>query len=434
MKKIKKFKKILLTLMITFVTLVMNFLGLANSVYATDLGKNIQLQNEGDCGALLKYDGIQLITAYVTYTSSNGNVYPAYCLNRNLKGVGSVDAYAVATNNYVTDIGLWRRIINGYPYKTIQELGCATREEAFAATKQAIYCYIHGNNPDLYEGIGEAGARTLNALKMIVANAQNSNETKLETSINIDKTISNWEQDKINKNYVSKTYSVNANADFKKYVISISKTGNVELPEGIKITNTNNEEKTEFNKGEKFKVLIPISSLKSEGTFNLNVKSEIKTKPIIYGTAPNSSLQDYALTGFEYEDGEGNIEDEYLKNDTKIVIHKQDKNTKKPLEGVCFNLLNDKKETIKTGLKTDKNGQIQVKNLIPGKYYLVETSTLEGYEKFEEKIEIEVALNEKVDITVNNTKEIKKEVEKPKEIEVKQEVKHETKKLPKTGM
>ena len=393
----KKLKKIIITLMITFVTLAMNFLGLANSVYAADLGKNIQLQNEGDCGALLKYDGIQLITAYVTYRSGDGKVYPAYCLNRNLKGVGTVDAYAVAANNYVTDVGLWRRIINGYPYKTIQELGCATKEEAFSATKQAIYCYIHGNNPDLYEGIGEAGARTLNALKMIVTNAQNSNETKLETSINIDKSVSTWKLDDIDKKYVSKKYSVKANSDFKKYMISISKSGNVDLPQGIKITDLKNKEKTEFSKGENFKILIPISSLKDDGTFKLNVKSELKTKPIIYGTAPNSSLQDYALTMFEYENSEGNVEDNYL---------------------------------VKKDLKTDKNGEIQIKNIMPGKYYLIETNTLKGYEKYEEKIEIEVALNEKVNITVNNIKEVKKEVEKPKEVEVKQVAK----KLPKTGM
>ena len=41
----KRFKKIVLTLMTMFVTLAMNFLGLANSVYATELGGNIQLQN-----------------------------------------------------------------------------------------------------------------------------------------------------------------------------------------------------------------------------------------------------------------------------------------------------------------------------------------------------------------------------------------------------
>ena len=430
----KKLKKIFLILMTIIATLAMNFLGLANSVCAADLGGNIQLQNEGDCGELLIYNGVQVVTAYVTYTSSNGNTYPAYCLNRDLKGVGMVDAYAVSANNYVTDMGLWRTIINGYPYKTIEELGCANKYEAFSATKQAIYCYIHGNDVNDYEGIGEAGERTVNALRMIVANAQNSAETKLETSINIDKTASNWEQDSYDKNYLSKTYSVSANADFVKYNISIEKAGDKELPKGIKITNTKNEEKTEFSKGESFKVLIPITSLKEDGTFKLNVNSEIKTKPIIYGTAPDASLQDYALTAFEYENGEGNVEDNYLKNDTKIVVHKQDKSTKILLEGVTFNLLNDKKEVVKQDLKTDKNGEIKIKNLIPGKYYLVETKTLEGYEKIEEEIEINVKLNEKYDVTVNNTKEVKKEVEKTVEKPVEEVAKPVVKKLPKTGM
>ena len=422
----KKFKKIILSLMTMIITLAMNFLGLANSVCAADLGGNIQLQNEGDCGELLIYNGVQVVTAYVTYTSSNGNTYPAYCLNRNLKGVGTVDAYAVSANNYVTDKGLWRTIINGYPYKTIEELGCANKYEAFSATKQAIYCYIHGNDVNDYEGIGVAGERTVNALRTIVANAQNSAETKLETSISIDKKASNWEQDSIDKKYLSKTYSVSANADFVKYYISIEKAGDKELPKGIKITNSKNEDKTELLKGESFKVLIPITSLKEDGTFKLNVKSDIKTKPIIYGTAPDASLQDYALTAFEYENGEGNVEDMYLKNDTKIVVHKQEKNTKTPLEGVTFNLLNNKKEVVKQDLKTDKNGEIQIKNLIPGKYYLVEINALEGYEKYDEEIEINVKLNEKYDVTVNNTKEVKKEVE-----EVAKPV---VKKLPKTGI
>jgi len=97
-------------------------------------------------------------------------------------------------------------------------------------------------------------------------------------------------------------------------------------------------------------------------------------------------------------------------------------------------------------LKTDKNGEIQVKNLLPGKYYLVETKTLTGYEKYDEQIEIQVGLNEKYDVTVNNIKEVKKEVEKPKEEEkTKEEEKPKeveqpkeenpvVKKLPKTGM
>ena len=76
--------------------------------------------------------------------------------------------------------------------------------------------------------------------------------------------------------------------------------------------------------------------------------------------------------------------------------------------------------------------------MVPGKYYLVETKTLEGYEKIEEPIEVSVKLNEKYNVTVNNAKEVKKEVEKPKiEVEKTEEevsVQPVVKKLPKTGM
>lgn len=58
--------------------------------------------------------------------------------------------------NLITDVKLWRLVVNGYPYKTIGELGCANKEEAFTATKHAIYSYIHGNNPNDYTAIGEA--------------------------------------------------------------------------------------------------------------------------------------------------------------------------------------------------------------------------------------------------------------------------------------
>ncbi len=437
----KKIKKILVTLITIIATLLLNFLGLENSVYAAELGSNIQLKNSGDCGALLKYKGVEVVTAYVTY-NDNGKEYPAYCLNRNLSGVGMVDDYAVSVNKYVTDVGLWRRIINGYPYKTISELGCKTKYEAFSATKQAIYCYIHGNKPSDYEAIGEAGKRTLNAMKSIISNAQNSTETKLETTITINKNVSTWKEDEIDKNYVSKTYSVEANSDYKNYTISIEKTAKSDLPEGIKLADEKNKEKTTFNKGEKFKVLIPIRNLNNNGDFILNIKSELNTKPILYGKAPKSNLQDYALTTLEYEEGKSSIQDSYGENKTKIVVYKQDKNTKKPLEGVVFDLLDENKRVVNSGLKTNSEGKIEIKPILPGKYYLREVSTLDGYILYDEDIEINVELNEEFNITVNNSKETKIEVEKSeKEVTVskqlqKTEVKSTktVKKLPVTGM
>ncbi|MBP3800782.1 MAG: Cys-Gln thioester bond-forming surface protein [Clostridia bacterium] len=410
----------------------MNFLVLVNSTYAAQFSESIKLEKIGDCGSLLKYKGVPVVTSYIAY-DDRGIVYPAYCLNVNLPGVSEKGSYSVMTNQIVTDVGLWRRVINGYPYKTISELGCYTKEEAFTATKHAIYCYVHNVDINNYTPIGEAGERTLNAMKLILANAESSSESKLESTININKNTSDWNQDKLDEKYLSKTYEVSSNANYMNYNISIENVGEVKLPEGLKITDINNNEKNVFEKGEKFKVLIPISNLKSEGKYVLYVKAGMNTKPVLYGKAPSSGLQDYAITTLKYEDGEGTIQDNYIKNETKIIINKKDNDTKEPLKGVIFELLNGTKETIQNGLKTDENGQIIISNILPGKYYLRETNSLNGYTKEDKIVEIEIKFNEEFNITINNQKEIeiKKEV---KTSEKKVEIKSENKKLPVTGM
>ena len=82
----------------------------------------------------------------------NGKHYPAYCMDKTKDGAEK-GAYTVSVNGAVKDVNLWRIIINGYPYKSLQELGVETKEEAFTATKQSIYCYIHGNKFEDYKTI-----------------------------------------------------------------------------------------------------------------------------------------------------------------------------------------------------------------------------------------------------------------------------------------
>ncbi len=327
----------------------------------------------------------------------------------------------------IQDVGLWRRIVNGYPYKSIQELGVANKEEAFTATKQAIYCYIHGNNPDDYDAIGEAGARTLQAMKNIITNSQNSSETKLSSTITINKNISEWKQDEIDKNYVSKSYSVSAKSNITNYKITISKEGSDNLG-GIKLTDENNNEKSKFKPPEKFKILVPIKNMQEKGKILINAKAQVETKPILYGLAPDSSYQDYALTAATYEDGTGNANDEYQKNETKIIVIKKDQENDILLQGVEFQLLDEKREVIYTDLKTNEEGKIVIENLVPGTYYLKETKTIDGYEIYDQPIKVEIELNQEISITVNNKKE-----EKP-EINTIKKANKQVKKLPVTGM
>ena len=327
----------------------------------------------------------------------------------------------------VQDVGLWRVIVNGYPYKSIQELGVANKEEAFTATKQAVYCYIHGNNPDDYEPIGDAGERTLNALKTIVANAQNSSETKLSSTLTINKNISDWKQDSIEKKYVSKIYSISAKSNVSSYKITLSKEGSSDLG-GIKITDENNNEQIEFAANQKFKILVPIKNMTDKGAINIKVEAKVETKPILYGEAPDSGLQDYALTAETFENGTGSASDEYQKNETKIIIVKKDQEDGKVLEGVEFELLDENKQVVYSDLKTNEEGKIIIENLIPGNYYIKETKTIDGYEIYDQPIKVDIELNQEITVTINNNKE-----EKP-QIDTTKKANKELKKLPVTGM
>ena len=245
LKKVKRnFSKVVLLISI----FILNVLVFINSSYAASIN-SAYLYSIGDCGQLLKYRGSIVKVSYVQY-DYNGMQYPAYCLDKTKPGA-ETQSYTVSVNKAINDVGLWRIIVNGYPYKTIEELGVASKEEAFTATKQAVYCYIHGNNLADYQGIGLAGERTLNAMYRILNNAQNSNETKISNTIQINKNVDDWKQDEIDKNYLSKTFSVSADSNITSYTITLSRENGRDLG-GIKLTNLQNQEINTFGASEKF--------------------------------------------------------------------------------------------------------------------------------------------------------------------------------------
>ena len=433
---IKKIKIVLVVLLLIVInsTLLLNCVQAANS-------NNEKIYKIDYCDKILKYKGIARGSVYVVY-EENGKQHPAYCINPERIGVGETDSYDVSVKGYITDVILWRIITNGYPYKTLTELGVANEKEAYLATKQAIYCYLDNRNVDEYSGIGEAGDRALNALKQIWNNAMNSSETKISNTVYINPLDSGWQQDKLSDKYISRTYKIESYAPITNFTIEIK--GN-NLPQGLIVTDTNNNVRTTFEVNKEFKVLIPINNLKEDGGFEINVKTKMETKPVLYGASPSENLQNYALTLYKYEDANGTYKEEFEKNIAQIKILKQEKETKKPLQGVEFQLLNKNKNPIYQSLITDENGEIILENIQPGTYYLRETKTLEGYVQYDEDIKIDITLNEIVNITVNNSKEKKVEVSKDTtDIEVGKEATQETIeknkqqtsiiKLPVTGM
>lgn len=394
------FKKYMRKILIT-ILLVIIIISAFYNCYAFDIGTK-ELISLGECEVYLKYLGNEKKTPYVVY-QKDGKRYPAYCLNIDLNGVGTGDVgnYSVTAENKIDDVNVWRTIINGFPYKTISELGTLNEQEAFTATKFAIYTIMHNRNPNDYSPVNtDAGRRTYQAYLKIVNAAKNSSETIEQNSeVSIIPESSKWEVDNIEKECVSKIYTLNSKLSKGESKIEL----NGELPKGIKLTDLNNNPKNKFSVGEKMKVIIPIENLDKSGKFSLKAITSIETKPVLYGKTSIPGTQNYAIAGYMYEDIETKYIESYQQNITKIKVVKTEDETGKRLAGVKFNLLDENKELIFDNLVTNENGEIIIEKLLPGKYFLQETETLNGYNLYTDFIEINLELNKEITVTVKNS-------------------------------
>lgn len=405
-------KKVLKILLIVLLVIVANIGILVNTVQAVENGEQITIYSKGYFNRVIRNNGIVIKTAHAVY-QENGKEYPVYCLNRELHGVGEyITTYDVKDQGKIEDLGLWRVVINGYPYKSIEQLGVTNEEEAYIATKQSIYCYIYNTGTELYSAINEQGERVINAMNNILENARNSNESFDNPNIEIEQS-EKWNVDEIENKYVSKEYKIKSNKNISKITLNLESQ-----PKGTKITN--------LDEDGKFKILIPIENLKESGKFKIKIQTELETKPIFLGEAPSNDLQNYLLTTYSYEDMDKEFEQEYEKNNTKIIIEKVDSDTKEVLKGAKFEIFDEKQKSIRVA-ETNNEGQVILDGLMPGIYYIKEVQAPNGYSIDSELKKVEIKLNQEISLKIKNNKIIIKQ-EEPQQPIV------EIPKLPVTGM
>lgn len=275
-----------------------------NSSYAVlEVGQH-NVFPKADCERLLTFNGTPIRTTYVAYIR-DGVEYPAYCLDSTVDGAGERGEYVVNGADKLRDINVWRAIINGYPYKSLGELGAANGQEAFTATKQAVYTMIYNRDISSYGPVdSDAGRRTYQIYCNIVNAARNSREIIVDNVYtNLHQVTMDW-QIYNNENVLYKEYYADSNVTSGRYTVNL--TG--ELIEGIRIINGNGQDAREFSMNEHFKILIPMSSLEKSGNFKINAVAKLDTKPVMYGSTTIPGTQDYALTGFMYEEVGSTIE------------------------------------------------------------------------------------------------------------------------------
>ncbi len=380
----------------------------AYSIYATEVessgldGNIVDLKFKEHCGELFKTQDRIPNYSYVTY-EKNGKEYPVYCLNNDLGGVMEGFEYPVKVTGKIEDEFAWKVIVNGYPYKTPEELGVANRIEAFVATKLAVNMALNEDYADdKYTALDtDESRRVISAYKAILENAKNSDLTMdndLTSSIVSEK--DEWSVDEIDSTCVSKTYRVDTKVKNGEYIIELSSEEDID---GLKVVDENNNPKTSFKLNEKFKLIIPIEKLDKSKNFVIKSNITMQSMPILYGATTIEGMQSYALTGDLEETSKCAIDDNIVKNITRLTIIKKEYNSETTLQGVEFNLLDENRNTIRENLVTNENGEIIIDGIIPGKYYLKEVQTLDNYNLYTDLIEVNISFNEDLKIVVNNT-------------------------------
>lgn len=416
----------------------------------------------------------------VAETTNTKETLFAYCVDRTKDGVEWIDNYNLKVTKKLDNNKIYSVIMQGYPVKSVRSLGASSRGMAFMATKQAIYSEIYNRKTSDYIPKNTAEGRKAHAVYSKILNNARKNqvkyvEPKLQVLVSQD-----WSLDETNT-YLEKRLKINSNIKDGEYDVKIkdNKIGaellkmskdeiqpimskssvkkdisNLTLAQELKvrvsIENINKyfDKENEVNtfKGENKPLLSSLdnnannnneSNVNSTSNNNkeeiesvlripINIKAKVKSYPVYYGKSTRSDAQDCVIVGKEYEELELNEELEIKRNNTILEINKIDKESKRPLEGVIFNIYKDD-ELVYENLKSNKEGKVVIKNILPGTYIIKEIKAKEGYELSKNPVVVYVELDEENVVNIENKKIPPKDPPKQKE-------KSKPKKLPYTGL
>ena len=210
----KKIKQKIFPLVLLFIILISTC---SNTILAVTELTEAYIQKIGEADHHLKYyqdskGKYTYVICSIVGHYNNGKFYPAYCMNKELSGVGEAGSYDVDIKEILGNDQIWRAVKNGYPYKSASELGLTSDYDAFTVTKMAIYCLLGQSDINLFSADedDEEGQKMLEILKHLVNIGRNGKETQ-KTSLKIQQEGNLKEEDK----YYTFQYKVTSSVSLK---------------------------------------------------------------------------------------------------------------------------------------------------------------------------------------------------------------------------
>ena len=346
----------------------------------------------------------QLVYTYYNYTGSGGESreIPAYCVNPNKDGVphvvGPGESVSYLVQGSMTDPKVLGILANGYPTRSLEELGLASKEDAFYATKIALWTYLLSHwsisgiqvNPALSGGEAQRAQQVLAAVKTIYAKGTAWNEVPATQGTCTPDRPTAYEAIVNGQSCKQQIFTVSS-ATWVNGPVSVSFTDPASVPQGTQIVDMNGQPITSLTLEDngngyngQFKVLYPAASVEGQsGSVQLSLRAEVYQAAVLYAVCAQKDqygdIQDYVVdteptTPVSVTAVSSYADQPDLDLETGLRILKYETGTTLPLEGAGFFVTGPDGEPVGT-FYSNADGEVLIPLTLSGLYTITEESS-----------------------------------------------------------
>lgn len=395
----------------------------------------VQIYNGGVEMSYLSINGRIRSQIYTYYNYDNGSgstrEIPAYCVNPNTLGVpqtvGVGESIEYLADEKASDPKVVGIVANGYPTRSLAELGLENKYQGYYATKMALWCYLLSNwdinnlkvNPNLTGVELQRAQKILAAAKDIYARGTAWNEMlSPEVTCTPDRDTA-YEVTIDGKQYKQQVFTFWSKTWVCDYSVNVAFSVPDDVPDGTRIVDMNNQDITTITTegtgdgyAGKFKILYPLESVQGKTgsvqlSFNTNVykyavffaicqeKDEYgELQNYVVDTDPTTTTQLSAYSN--YSDGTT------IEYETGLRILKYETGTEIPISGALFEVIGPDGDSVGTFV-TNGDGRIEIPLKKSGNYTVVEREAPQHYMISEEPAQnVTVVYDEVAEVTFFN--------------------------------
>ena len=374
-----------------------------------------------------------LIYTYYNYVNAKGETreIPAYCVNPNITGVpqtvGVGESIEYLAEEKTSDPKVLGIVANGYPTRSLEELGLENKYQGYYATKMALWCYLLSNWDinNLKVNSSLTGVELQRAQKMLAAAKDIYARGTAWTEVLAPEVTCTPDRDTAyqvtidGKQYKQQIFTFWSRTWVCDYSVEVFFTDPASVPDGTRIVDMNNRDITTITTegtgdgyAGQFKVLYPLESVDGEtGSVQLSFRTDVYKYAVYYAVCAEKdqygNIQNYvvdtdptttmSLSAYSnYADGPT------IEYETGLRILKYETGTEIPISGCRFEVIGPDGDSVGVFV-TDGDGRIEIPLSKVGNYTVIERDSASHYVISEEPAQnVTVVYDEVAEVTFFN--------------------------------